>query len=56
MRLRTTTKASAFKKSSGIRLVSSRIWKIMYSQFPGVFTKLYNHIINSGQYPKEWKN
>ena len=30
-------------------------YKIITEQFSGVFTKLYNQIINSGEYPKEWE-
>ena len=42
-------------KSSGLPLISSRIWAILYKNFVPVFTKLYNHIFNTGIYPKDWK-
>ena len=42
-------------KSSGIRTISSRIWKIIYQNFPLIFTKLYNQIMNDGIYPDKWK-
>ena len=42
-------------KSSGIMTISSRIWKIIYQNFPLIFTNLYNQIINDGIYPEKWK-
>ena len=42
-------------KSSGIRTISRRIWKIMYQNFPLIFTNLYNQIMNDGIYPEKWK-
>ena len=42
-------------KSSGIRTISSRIWKIVYQNFPVIFTKFYNQIVNDGIYPDKWK-
>ena len=40
-------------KSSGLRLVTSRIWKILYTEFADVFTKMYTIITRTGKYPKE---
>ena len=42
-------------KSRGLRLITSRIWKILFTEFTDVFTKLYNLITKTGKYPKEWK-
>ena len=42
-------------KSSGLHLSTSRIWKILFTEFTDVFTKLYNLITKTGKYPKEWK-
>ena len=42
-------------KSSGITLIESRIWVILYKEFTSVFTKLYNNIMTTGCYPKKWK-
>ena len=42
-------------KSSGMRLITSKIWKILFTEFADVFTKLYNIINKTGKYPKKWK-
>ena len=42
-------------KSSGITLIASRIWIILYKEFTAVFTKLYNNILSTGCYPNKWK-
>ena len=49
------SKTICIYKSSGLPLISSRIWAILYKNFTPVFTKLYNHIFNTGIYPKDWK-
>ena len=42
-------------KSSGISLITSKIWIILYKEFTSTFTCLYNNIINLGCYPDKWK-
>ena len=49
------SKTICIYKSSGLPLISSRIWAILYKNCTPVFTKLYNHIFNTGIYPKDWK-
>ena len=48
-------KSISVHKSSGITLIASRIWIILYKEFTTVFTKLYNKILATGCYPNKWK-
>ena len=48
-------KKNCIYKSSGINTISSRIWKTVYQNFPGILTKFYNQIVNDGIYPDKWK-
>ena len=42
-------------KSSGISLIASKIWIILYKEFTSTFTCMYNNVINLGCYPDKWK-
>ena len=46
-------KSISVHKSSGITLIASRIWIILYEEFTTVFTKLYNNILSTGCYPNK---
>ena len=42
-------------KSSGISLITSKIWIILYKEFTSTSTSVYNNIINLGCYTNQWK-
>ena len=44
-----------FYKSSGIPLITSKIWIISYKEFTSTFASMYNNITNLGCYPDKWK-
>ena len=42
-------------KSSGIPLITFKIWIILYKEFTSAFTSMYSNMINLGCYPNQWK-
>ena len=42
-------------KSSGFTQISSKIWKIVFLQFPQVLTNLFNMSVETGIFPDKWK-